>query len=96
MSGPVTRTTWPRAARSAIWSCAATTADGNLRFVSVSGEPLFDEQGRFRGYRGVGRDITEKKLAERALRASEARLKSLVNLSLRLVLGAGRRSCASP
>ena len=55
--------------------------DGRLRFVSVSGEPLFDEQGRFRGYRGVGRDITEKKLAERALRASEARLKSLVNLS---------------
>jgi PAS domain-containing protein len=49
--------------------------------VSVSGEPLFDENGQFRGYRGVGRDITEKKLAERALQASEARLKSLVNLS---------------
>ncbi len=55
--------------------------NGSLRFVSVSGEPLFDEQGRFRGYRGIGRDITEKKLAEQALRASEARLKSLVNLS---------------
>ncbi len=55
--------------------------DGRLRFVSISGEPLFDQQGRFRGYRGVGRDITEKKLAEQALRASEARLKSLVNLS---------------
>ena len=55
--------------------------NGGLRFVSVSGEPLFDEHGRFRGYRGVGRDITEKKLAERALRASEARLKSLLNLS---------------
>ena len=25
-SGPATRTTWPRAARSAIWNCAATTA----------------------------------------------------------------------
>ncbi len=55
--------------------------NGNLRFVAVSGEPLFDERGGFRGYRGVGRDITQKKLAERALRASEARLKSLVNLS---------------
>jgi diguanylate cyclase (GGDEF)-like protein/PAS domain S-box-containing protein len=35
--------------------------DGKLRWVSVSGEPVFDEQGVFRGYRGIGKDITERK-----------------------------------
>ena len=28
---------------------------GELRYLSVSGEPLFDEQGRFRGYHGIGK-----------------------------------------
>ena len=30
-----------------------------VRFISTSGEPMFDEKGRFRGYRGVARDITK-------------------------------------
>jgi PAS domain S-box-containing protein len=34
--------------------------DGNERWVSVSGEPVFDEAGAFAGYRGVGTDITER------------------------------------
>lgn len=38
--------------------------DGRSYFVSVSGEPMHDEEGRFRGYRGVSRDITAQKLAE--------------------------------
>jgi PAS domain S-box-containing protein len=38
--------------------------DGGRRYVSVSGFPVFDEDGRFLGYRGVGRDITERKRAE--------------------------------
>jgi len=41
------------------------TPEGELRFVSVSGEPVFDADGRFRGYRGVGRDITTGEIAER-------------------------------
>jgi diguanylate cyclase (GGDEF)-like protein len=32
--------------------------------VSISGEPIFDAEGRFTGYRGVARDITERKKAE--------------------------------
>src|SRR4030095_8349938 len=40
------------------------TADGGTRYVSVSGIPAFDEIGRFVGYRGVGRHITERKRAE--------------------------------
>lgn len=35
---------------------------GRVRWASVSGAPKFDPQGQFRGYRGVGRDITEQKL----------------------------------
>ena len=31
---------------------------------SVSGKPIYDEQGRFKGYRGVGNDVTEAKCNE--------------------------------
>ena len=40
--------------------------DGALRVISVSGVPLF-ENGEFRGYRGIGRDITERKRSEERL-----------------------------
>ena len=42
--------------------------DGMTRYASVSGAPIFDEEGRFKGYHGVARNITERKLAEAALR----------------------------
>ena len=38
--------------------------DGSLRYALVSGEPIFDDTGRFTGYRGIGRDVTEQKIAE--------------------------------
>jgi diguanylate cyclase (GGDEF)-like protein/PAS domain S-box-containing protein len=39
-------------------------ADGQQRFLRISGEPILDADGRFGGYRGVGRDVTPQKLAE--------------------------------
>ena len=48
---------------------ARPTADGGKRYISVSGIPVFDAAGRFAGYRGVGRHITERKRAEAELRA---------------------------
>src|SRR4051812_16886500 len=42
--------------------------DGSRRYVSVSGEPVFDAKGRFTGYRGIGRDVTAQKRVERLLR----------------------------
>jgi PAS domain S-box-containing protein len=41
--------------------------DGKFLWVSISGIPRFDGQGRFLGYHGVGRDITVRKEAERLL-----------------------------
>jgi PAS domain S-box-containing protein len=60
---------------------ARPTPDGGKRYVSVSGLPMFDKAGRFIGYRGVGRHITERKSVEEALRRSEAYLAEAQRLS---------------
>ena len=39
-----------------------------MRWTSVSGRPLFDDNGRFVGYRGIGTDITERKMSEDRIR----------------------------
>jgi PAS domain S-box-containing protein len=33
--------------------------DGSQQYLMVSGEPMFDSSGRYTGYRGVGKDVTE-------------------------------------
>jgi PAS domain S-box-containing protein len=60
---------------------ARPAPDGGKRYVSVYGLPVFDKSGRFIGYRGVGRHITERKRAEEALRRSEAYLAEAQRLS---------------
>ena len=60
---------------------ARRTPDGSKRYTSVSGLPVFEESGGFVGYRGAGRDITERKRAEEALRRSEAYLAEAQRLS---------------
>jgi PAS domain S-box-containing protein len=55
--------------------------DGGKRYVSVSGLPVFDKSGRFIGYRGVGRHITERKRVQEALKRSEAYLTEAQRLS---------------
>ncbi|MBL8385192.1 MAG: PAS domain S-box protein [Burkholderiales bacterium] len=52
--------------------------DGSERFIQVSGEPLFDAAGHFTGYRGVSKDVTERRRAEEALRLLNADLERRV------------------
>ncbi len=40
---------------------------GTVQYLSVSGRPVFDEQGVFRGYRGIARDVTEQRRQLRLL-----------------------------
>jgi PAS domain S-box-containing protein len=45
--------------------------DGELIILETNGVPFFDDYGRLLGYRGIDRDITERKRAEQALRARQ-------------------------
>ena len=53
--------------------------EGGTHYISVSGVPVFDERGAFKGYDGVASDITPRKRAEQELRASEARFRTFVD-----------------
>ncbi|HYL90042.1 MAG TPA: diguanylate cyclase [Burkholderiales bacterium] len=61
-------------------------ADGTVRYFSLSGEPRYGEGGRFLGYRGVGRDITEIALARERI-SSLAYSDALTGLANRTSLG---------
>ena len=37
---------------------------GEMRYLSISGEPIFDDRDQFKGYRGITRDITARKQSE--------------------------------
>jgi len=54
---------------------------GRTRIHSAAGEPRFDAQGVFVGYRGVARDVTEEVRAQRAMTASETRYRELFDRS---------------
>jgi PAS domain S-box-containing protein len=43
-----------------------TRGDGSQQFLMVSGEPMFDSSGRFTGYRGIGKDVTESMQSKRS------------------------------
>ena len=47
---------------------AISGENSEVRWYSISGEPLFDETGRFTGYHCTGRNITNLKLVEQELR----------------------------
>ncbi len=67
--------------------------DGTIGYYSASGAPMFDAQGRFRGYQGVARDITERRRFEEELRSRQEMLelaqKSARAIAFEWRIGAG-------
>ena len=49
-------------------------AVGAARHLSISGVPIFDAAGEFRGFRGTGRDLTDETVAEERAALAQSRL----------------------
>ncbi|MBN2515796.1 MAG: PAS domain S-box protein [Deltaproteobacteria bacterium] len=60
--------------------------DGTQRMVELSISLMRDADGAIIGFRGIGRDITDRKLAEEALRKSEAKYRELVENANSIIL----------
>src|SRR6266853_1001133 len=52
-------------------------SQGDTRYISASGQPVFDAKRLFKGYRGIGKDITASKRAEQLLRLEHVVARSL-------------------
>ena len=66
---------------------AIAMPDGEIRWIGVSGDPVFNASGVFSGYRGVGSNITEKKRTEARIREL-AEYDFLTGLPNRMLLSA--------
>jgi len=53
--------------------------------LEISGSPIFSQEGDFQGYRGITRDITERKQVERDIRKALTREKELNDLKTRFI-----------
>ncbi len=58
------------------WECIRK--DGSRRFVEVSASLKRDPDNKPVGFMGIARDVTQRKLAERALRESEERYRTII------------------
>ena len=54
------------------------TKNGQLRCLLSSGAPIINENGDFKGYRGIDKDITEYKSTEEALKESQEKYKQIL------------------
>lgn len=72
-----------------------TPRDGTRYWISVSAKPLYDDSGRFVGYRGCNTVITERKQQEEALRIALQQAESAIQAK-RSLLAAINRDLRTP
>ena len=60
------------------FTVALMSKPGEVMLARVSGVPYFDDAGRFCGYRGTGRDVTEEVELEKRLRQQQALLETVL------------------
>ncbi|PZV04538.1 MAG: diguanylate cyclase [Leptolyngbya sp.] len=58
---------------------------GEAVTLEISGSPIFSAEGEFQGYRGITRDITERKQIEIDIRKALTRQKELTDLKTRFI-----------
>lgn len=74
-------------------------ADGSTRWLRIYAIPVFDSRGAVQRVYGAAQDVTERRVAEEALAASEAYLRQLIDaspLSVMVFDGRGRVSLMNP
>jgi diguanylate cyclase (GGDEF)-like protein/PAS domain S-box-containing protein len=67
------------------YSVRVRRKDGTVIWLEIGGAPVFDAQGRVVGSIGVHNDVTERRMAEQALRESEARYRLMAEHSTDLI-----------
>ncbi|OUL27977.1 hypothetical protein BV378_09600 [Nostoc sp. RF31YmG] len=55
--------------------------NGHLVWLETSGVPILDSEGKFLGYRGMSRDITQRQQAETSLRNTQQQLQAILDNS---------------
>ncbi len=55
--------------------------NGSVVLIETNGTPITDDDGNLCGYRGVDRDVTERKKADEALRTKEAQLSNAMKIA---------------
>lgn len=69
---------WVRIKKPSIsFEITCPTRDGRIVSLEMTGTALFDKAGKLIGFRGINRDITERKALESALHASHEKMRAL-------------------
>ena len=76
-----------RTGRFAVLYFRIAADDGSAHYVAASGKPVFDAEGRFLGYRGVGSDVTASVRAEQAEEALHKTQMELAHVTRVTTLG---------
>lgn len=59
------------------WVCRLSDATGGSRWLSLSGQAVFDTQGHFVGYRGTGQDVTDRMQQQERLTEALERMQAV-------------------